>query len=108
MNNLEVMLNTLGCFGVEVVCSFKWRAQIWNARMLTSHSAVGAEKPLHEGWLNSMYNQNEIPDILAKVCSLLSIPARVTVADPGAPGQGHTSRARWLTLWNSRIDANEK
>ena len=77
---------------MEIVGSFKERAQIWNARMLTSHDVVGAEKPLYEGWLNSIYNQNEIPDIFAKVCSLLSIPAHVTVAGPGAPGQGHTSR----------------
>jgi len=93
VNNLEVMLNRLGCFAVEVVCSFKWRAQIWNARMLTSHSAVGAEKPLYEGWLNPIYNRNEIPDIFAKVCGLLSLPAHVTEAGPGARGQGHTSRA---------------
>lgn len=78
---------------MEVVCGFKWRAQIWNAGMLTSHDAVGAEKPLYEGWLNSVYNQNEIPGLFAKVCGLLSIPARVAVVGPGAPGQGHTSRA---------------
>lgn len=93
VNNRKAMWNRLGCFGVEVVQSLKWRAWIWNARMLTSLRAVGAEKPFDEGWSNSIYNQNELPDTFAKVCSLLRIPAHVTVAGPGAPGQGQTSRA---------------
>lgn len=114
VNNRKAMWNRLGCFGVEVVQSLKWRAWIWNARMLTSLRAVGAEKPFDEGWSNSIYNQNELPDTFAKVRSLLRIPAHVTVAGPGAPGQGQTSRAWLSTLWsllmqmNSWIDANEK
>lgn len=46
--------------------------------MLTSHDAVGAEEPLHEAGLNSIYNPNEIPGIFAKVHSLLSTPASIT------------------------------
>lgn len=36
--------------------------------------------------------------VFAKVCSLLSTPASVTVAGPGPPGQGHTYRTGLLTL----------
>lgn len=49
--------------------------------MLTSHDAVGAEEPLHEAGLNSVYNPNEIPGIFAKAHSLLSTPASVTAAE---------------------------
>lgn len=80
--------------------------------MLTSHDALGARELLHEAWLSSIYNPNEIPGVFAKVLSLLSAPASVPVVGPGAPGQGSTFREGLCTCWsllmqmNSQIDAN--
>lgn len=80
--------------------------------MLPSHDAVGAQEPLQEAGLNSVYNPDEIPGMFAKVHSLLSTPASVTAAGPAAPGRGCTFGAGLLTLWsllmqmNSQIHAN--